>query len=88
MGFCLTFSRIGTVSAPLVGLLGRVWLPLLFAVLALGSAAGLAGVVTLPETTGQKLPETTEEAEAIGREVSMWRQIGRRGREAKSADLD
>ncbi|XP_041980028.1 organic cation transporter protein-like [Aricia agestis] len=60
-------GRVGSITAPLTPVLGNYWhgLPsLLFSIM--GVIAGLL-VLTQPETLGQKLPDTIEEAEALGR---------------------
>lgn len=67
VGTFSTFSRFGALLAPFVPLLKRFenYLPLLV----FGSFAFISGLLasTLPETLGQKLPDTIEEAENIGR---------------------
>lgn len=70
VGTFSTFSRFGALLAPFVPLLKRFekFLPLLV----FGSFAFISGLLafTLPETLGQKLPDTIEEAENIGKNRS------------------
>lgn len=67
VGTFSTFSRFGALLAPFVPLLKRVYtsLPLIV----FGAFAFISGVLalTLPETLGEKLPDTIEEAENMGR---------------------
>lgn len=67
VGTFSTFSRFGALLAPFVPLLKRFYsfLPLLV----FGTFAFISGLLatTLPETLGQKLPDTIEEAENIGK---------------------
>lgn len=67
VGTFSTFSRFGALLAPFVPLLKRFYnfLPLLI----FGTFAFISGLLaaTLPETLGQKLPDTIEEAENIGK---------------------
>lgn len=67
VGVFSTFSRLGALLAPFVPLLKQLhsFLPLLV----YGSFAFTSGLLalTLPETLGQKLPDTIEEAENIGK---------------------
>lgn len=69
VGTFSTFSRFGALLAPFVPLLKPIYsfLPLLV----FGSFAFISGVLatTLPETLGQKLPDTIEEAENIGKKI-------------------
>ncbi|XP_077862260.1 organic cation transporter protein-like [Saccoglossus kowalevskii] len=70
MGISSTSARIGTIIAPFVMLLISKWRPLPFFLM--GVCTILAGllVLLLPETRGQKLPETLEEGELFGRKTS------------------
>lgn len=67
VGTFSTFSRFGALLAPFVPLLKFIYdfLPLFV----FGMFAFIAGILALilPETLGQKLPETIEEAENIGK---------------------
>lgn len=62
-------SRIGGICAPLVLLLDGLWQPL--PQIVFGATSVIAGllVVLLPETKGQPMPQTTEEAESLGRTI-------------------
>merc|ERR1719312_1392188 len=66
IGLCSTLARIGALLAPAIASLESVlaFLPFLI----MGGAAMLVGSVSflLPETRGGQLPETVEEAAAIG----------------------
>ncbi|XP_054752662.1 organic cation transporter protein-like [Lytechinus pictus] len=66
MGMCSMFSRISGILAPLILTLARIWTPLPLVIY--GSVSVIAGLLTLflPETLGQKLPETIEEGENFG----------------------
>lgn len=68
VGTFSTFSRFGSLLAPFVPLLKHFYnfLPLLV----FGAFAFFSGLlaITLPETLGQKLPDTIEEAENIGKQ--------------------
>lgn len=61
MGFCVVVSRLGTILAPYLLLLGR-YAPCFFGVSALVS--GLAALM-LPETLGQPMPETLQDGELL-----------------------
>lgn len=65
-----TFSRFGALLAPFVPLLQFIYnfLPLLI----FGAVAFTAGLLAsfLPETLGNKLPDTIEEAENIGKKIT------------------
>ncbi|XP_023320714.1 organic cation transporter protein [Eurytemora carolleeae] len=61
MGFCVVVSRLGTMLAPYLLLLGR-YSPCLFGVSALVS--GLTALL-LPETLGQPMPETLQDGEEL-----------------------
>ena len=62
VGFTLVISRIGTILAPYILLLGPLS-PIVF-----GTGAVMAGVASLvlPETLGKPLPETIADGEAYG----------------------
>ena len=62
MGFCSTVSRIFGLSSSFMGELARYWTPLPMLILALPSILGGILGLRLPETTGQPLPQTMEEA--------------------------
>ena len=66
MGLCSTVARIGAMLAPSIAGLDSVLAMLPF--LVMGGAAVMAGCLSfaLPETRGTILPETLEQAEAIG----------------------
>ncbi|XP_035683223.1 organic cation transporter protein-like [Branchiostoma floridae] len=63
MGVATAFSRIGSISAPFVTLLGDVWLPLPMVTFGVAACAGGLAVFLLPETLGVPLPETIEDVE-------------------------
>lgn len=67
VGTFSTFSRFGALLAPFVPLLKRYYhfLPLFV----FGMFAFISGLlaIVLPETLGQKLPDTIQEAENIGK---------------------
>lgn len=67
VGVFSTFSRFGALLAPFVPLLKQFYgfLPLLV----FGSFAFISGLLasSLPETLGQKLPDTIKDAENIGK---------------------
>ncbi|XP_066294742.1 organic cation transporter protein-like [Branchiostoma lanceolatum] len=67
MGAVTAFSRVGTMLAPFVTLLGDVWLPLPMLTFGVASCAGGLSVCLLPETLGLPLPETIEDVEDSGR---------------------
>ncbi|CAB3221786.1 unnamed protein product [Arctia plantaginis] len=71
LAFSSMVGRIGSITAPLTPVLAEYWHgipPAMFAGMAILS--GLL-VLTQPETLGTKLPDTLEEAEAIGSPESM-----------------
>ncbi|XP_066294746.1 organic cation transporter protein-like [Branchiostoma lanceolatum] len=68
MGIATACSRIGSMLAPFVTLLGDVWLPLPMLTFGVASCAGGLAVCLLPETLGLPLPETIEDVENSGRE--------------------
>ena len=61
-------SRIGSILAPQILLLGDLFSPVLPLAI-FGGLALIAGlmVLLLPETLNKKLPETIEEGEAFGK---------------------
>ena len=59
MGFAVVVSRIGTMLAPYILLMGQ-FSPVIFGVSALLS--GLCALM-LPETLGQQMPETLQDGE-------------------------
>ena len=62
VGFCSLVARIGGITSLLLDLLKIYWLPA--PVFIMGVVATCAGVLAIffPETLGEKLPETKEEA--------------------------
>ncbi|CAH1271271.1 SLC22A3 [Branchiostoma lanceolatum] len=68
MGAVTAFSRVGTILAPFVTLLGDVWLPLPMLTFGVVSCAGGLAVYLVPETLGLPLPETIEDVENSGRQ--------------------
>lgn len=69
MGTCSTFGRIGSMVAPQLPLLTQLWAPLPSVLLTIMAVS--AGLLTLlfPETLNIRLPDSIEEAEAIGKKV-------------------
>ncbi|XP_018578503.1 organic cation transporter protein isoform X2 [Anoplophora glabripennis] len=67
LGAGSTCARLGSIIAPYINLMTRIWihLPLLI----FGTLSLIGGVLSLalPETLNRKLPETIEEGEAFGR---------------------
>lgn len=64
-------GRIGGLIAPQVASLGSLWIPL--PLLIMGSGALVGGILvflSLPETLGEKLPDTMEEALMMGKNKS------------------
>merc|ERR1712223_725684 len=68
IGACSTIARVGGICANLVGLLAVYWGPSPMVVM--GIVAIIAGLsaLKLPETVGNKLPETMDEAINIGKD--------------------
>ena len=66
VGFCALMGRLGGITTMMLDLLKDVWLPA--PVMIMGVSATLAGIFALafPETAGEKLPDTIEEATKIG----------------------
>lgn len=66
VGFCAFTAKIGGVTTMLLELLKEYWLPA--PVLIMGVCASIAGGLALlfPETAGEKLPDTMEEAVMMG----------------------
>nr|XP_026496282.1 solute carrier family 22 member 7-like [Vanessa tameamea] len=74
LAFSSMIGRIGSITAPLTPVLMNYWhgIPsILFG--GMGIIAGLL-VLTQPETTGTKMPDTLAEAEALGRNDSKLEQ--------------
>ncbi|CAB3221784.1 unnamed protein product [Arctia plantaginis] len=71
LGFSSMVGRIGAITAPLTPVLAVYWHGIPSAMFA--GMAILSGILVLtqPETLGTKLPDTLEEAEAIGSPESM-----------------
>ncbi|KAK2140708.1 hypothetical protein LSH36_1273g00023, partial [Paralvinella palmiformis] len=68
VGSSSMFARIGSMASPYLGsTLEDVWLPMPSVIFGVLSALAGSLVLLLPETKGQKLPDTVEEAEEIGR---------------------
>ncbi|XP_071801497.1 organic cation transporter protein-like [Asterias amurensis] len=67
LGLCSVAARVGGILSPIILLLGDVFeaLPLIL----FGSSAVVAGMLALflPETMGQKLPQTLKEGEDFGK---------------------
>ncbi|XP_030828376.1 organic cation transporter protein-like [Strongylocentrotus purpuratus] len=66
MGNCSMFSRVATISAPLVLILAKYWDPLPLVIYGSLSVIASLSALALPETRGKKLPETLEEGEQFG----------------------
>ncbi|XP_030828384.1 organic cation transporter protein-like [Strongylocentrotus purpuratus] len=66
MGSCSMFSRVATISAPLVLILAKYWDPLPIVIYGSLSVIASLSALALPETRGKKLPETLEEGEQFG----------------------
>ena len=67
MGMCSTMARVGALLAPTIADLDSVAAFLPFVIM--GGGAIIVGLLAflLPETRGHNLPETLEEAEALGK---------------------
>lgn len=67
MGTCSTVARFGGILSLIIQAGGTVWPP--FPMVIMGSVATVAGIVALffPETIGEKLPETMEDAINVGK---------------------
>ena len=68
IGACSTVARFGGIAANLIGLLAAYWGPAPMVVM--GIVAVIAGTLALrlPETVGNKLPESMDEAINIGKD--------------------
>ena len=66
VGFCAFVGKLGGITTMVLELLKDFWLPA--PVMIMGVSATLAGICALsfPETAGEKLPDTIEEATKIG----------------------
>lgn len=66
IGSCSTVARVGGIISLLMGGLSRFWKP--FPMVIMGCVATAAGLMALsfPETTGEKLPETMDDALKLG----------------------
>ncbi|XP_071504212.1 organic cation transporter protein-like [Diadema antillarum] len=69
VGTCSMFARVAGILAPLILALRKIWTPL--PLVLYGSVSVLAGLLCLmlPETRGQKLPETMSDGENFGKSV-------------------
>ncbi|KAL1517617.1 hypothetical protein ABEB36_001356 [Hypothenemus hampei] len=67
LGASSTFARVGSIVAPYINVMARIWQP--FPLLIFGVLAFTGGILSmlLPETLNKKLPETLEEGEAFGK---------------------
>merc|ERR1711890_207626 len=68
VGASSTFSRVGGMVAPLIAFLSSVWKP--FPLLVMGGSSLLGGILVflvMPETLGEALPVTMEEALLLGK---------------------
>ena len=67
IGACSTVARLGGMMAIMIGLLATYWTPA--PMLIMGIVAVVAGTLALmlPETVGNKLPETMDDAINIGK---------------------
>ena len=67
VGSCSTIARVGGIIALVIDPLKRIWKPLPMTLS--GSVAVIAGLfaIAFPETTGEKMPDTMEEALNIGK---------------------
>ncbi|XP_045499111.1 organic cation transporter protein-like [Colias croceus] len=69
LGFSSMIGRIGSITAPLTPVLADYWNGIPSTMFAtMGLLSGIL-VLTQPETLGTKLPDTLEEAEALGKHV-------------------
>ncbi|XP_054752660.2 organic cation transporter protein-like [Lytechinus pictus] len=66
IGNCSMFSRVASISAPLVLILAKYWDPLPLVIYGSLSVIAALSALALPETRGRKLPETLEEGEQFG----------------------
>ena len=84
VGSCSTMARVGGIIALVIAPLDRIWKP--FPMTILGSVAVIAGVcaISFPETTGEKMPETMEEALNIGKRSPKSRNFMKYGVDNKA----
>ncbi len=66
---CSALGRVGSISAPLIFIIGDFWEPLPFVLFGVLSIVGGLMALLLPETLGKNLPETIEEGEQFGKWV-------------------
>ena len=84
LGTCSTMGRVGGIFALSIEGLNVYWKPLPFVLVGMcGVVAGLLGTA-LPETTGEKLPESIEEALNVGKNYKRQPCCGKRNRVAAS----
>ncbi|XP_072178172.1 organic cation transporter protein-like [Diadema setosum] len=66
VGICSMSARIAGILAPIILLLAETWEPLPVLIFGIASIAAGLLILFLPETLGQRLPETIEEGELFG----------------------
>ncbi|XP_071478126.1 organic cation transporter protein-like [Diadema antillarum] len=66
VGLCSMSARIAGILAPIILLLNETWEPLPVLIFGVASIAAGLLILLLPETLGEKLPETIEEGELFG----------------------
>ncbi|KAL3284587.1 hypothetical protein HHI36_018744 [Cryptolaemus montrouzieri] len=71
LGACSTCARVGSVMAPYINVLNKIWSP--FPLVIFGIITLVGGVLSLllPETLNMKLPETMEEGESFGQKENQ-----------------
>lgn len=66
LGACSTCARVGSVLAPYINVLNKIWHPLPLVIFGIITLVGGMLSLMLPETLNRKLPETMEEGEKFG----------------------
>ncbi|XP_044756000.1 organic cation transporter protein isoform X2 [Coccinella septempunctata] len=66
LGACSTCARVGSVLAPYINVLNKIWQPLPLVIFGIITLIGGVLSLLLPETLNKKLPETMEEGESFG----------------------
>lgn len=83
-GLASTISSFLGIVGPYIVFTGKIDASLPYILLGLLSALGLVSSVSLPETLGQSLPETVEDANKFGKGEKFWSYLPGKRKEEKS----
>lgn len=65
LGMCSSFGRLGSITSPLIFIIGDLWAPLPFVVFGVLAIIGGLLSLLLPETKGKNLADNIKEGEQL-----------------------